>query len=409
MTEAQTISYLLDQSAEARQKNDWIKLEKLSIEIFQILYKKPNVDELSLKSLVQNYLSSIIGTGEFLIELKSADVKKYKEGLSKLEKFLMKKRYRFSTVPPIVNSAREIALLALEPTAANKNKISKHLRRIARPDIAIVLCNQALAISRTNYYSLTVLCGAYCDLNRFDEAITAAQTALKWSPEAMKIYPLTALVRVHTEKFKTNGDLAEIQQALKYGHRAIDIRLDSYIANAFIAAAMASADQSQIEYAKDVLEQAAPQESEIDIAALFQAYASSRALSPDAETERVFDEVDEDLKILASDSLVNLVVREMGFSPVILDLRKMPERFNSQGWFLQGSSRIECPQCGNAGLYSYRKHFKRFGKTLHYWGIVCVNCKSATDSIDYDNKLWQLIATDFEERYPVCNLCNLCS
>jgi hypothetical protein len=155
--------------------------------------------------------------------------------LAKLLEFLKNRPHHFSSIEPVLNSAQEIALLALDPIPANRNKISKHLREIARPDLSIVICNQILEKTRLNYYSLTVLCGAYCDLNQFDNAIEVAELALKFCPEASRTFPLNALVRAHTLKFKSNGDFLEIEMALAYGHTSIDIKLDSYGANAFIA------------------------------------------------------------------------------------------------------------------------------------------------------------------------------
>ena len=404
----ESLNNLLDQCASARTLGDWAKLEQLSIEVLRSIYKEANIDEGSLKVVIRNYLSSIVGTGEFLTKLDSQDSATYQEGLRKLLQFLERRAHHFTSIEPILQSAHEIALLALDPISANRNKIAKHLREIARPDLAVTICNQILEKTRLNYYSLTVLCGAYCDLDQFDKAIDAAEVGLKFSPGADKTYPLNALVRAHTLKFKSNGDLSEIEKAIDYGHQSIDLKLDIYAANAFVAAAIASAKEEEIEFAKQVLEKAEPQLRKVDIAALFQAAQAEQALAPAAQVIEEFDESFAEVYSTVFDSLFDLVLRDEGFIPKTIDARKMQERFGGEGWFLQGLSNVPCPTCEIVALHSYRKHFKRYGKDMHYWALVCDNCKTATDSIDYDKKAFTFISGDLEENFPVADLCLVC-
>ncbi len=399
---------LLNQSASARALNDWRKLEQLSIDVLRLIHSETKVDELDLKTVVKNYLSSIVGTGEFLTDLDSKHLSTYQEGLNKLLQFLKERPQFVSSIDYILQSANEIALLALHPITANRNKIAKHLREIARPDLAITICNQIISNSRLNYYSLTILCGAYCDLGNFDNAIEAAEVALKFTPNPNKTFPLNALVRAHTLKFKSNGDLSEIEKALKYGHESIELKLDIYSANAFIVAAIASAIEAEIEFAKEVLKKAEPQMREVDISALIQAARTAQALSPQAQVLESFDESNDDRYLGDFDSLLDLVMRDEGFVPQVLDVRKMPARFNSGGWFLQGLSEVPCPTCEKVALHAYRKHFKRYGKDMHYWALVCDVCRTATDSIDYDRREFTFIAGDLDERFPVGELCRFC-
>jgi len=398
---------LLDQAAHARASQDWSKLEALSVQVLQLAYKGTPVDQQTLKSVIQNYLASIIGTGDFLVKLESRDSSKYQEGINKLLHFLKKRPHYFESSADLVQAAQEITLLSLNPVPANRNKIGKLLRTLARPDIAILLCKQIVDTSRFNYYSLTVLCGAYCDLDRFDEAIEVAGTALKYSPEDGKAYPLTALVRAHTLKFKATGDIAEIELALEYGHRALALRIDSYAANAFVAAAIASGNADEIGYAQEVLGKAEPQLRTADIAALFQSYQASQALAPEASVVEVVDEFDEEY-FGDFDSLIDLVTREQGFYPVIPEVGNMLSRFVKGGWFFQGLSYSPCPRCEKVAIHSYRKHYQSYNKNMHYWGLVCNECKYATDSKDFDKRAFSLISKDLEVRFPVSELCHEC-
>ncbi|CAB5043701.1 unannotated protein [freshwater metagenome] len=403
------IPALLKQSEIARKFNDWAKLEDISIKIFQTANNGSLPDEDSLKKVVQNYLASIVGTGEFLTDLSHGNPEKYQAGLNKLLEFLSQKPHKFSSLDSIVHAAREISLLALDPKPANRNKIGRHLREIARPDIAIVICRQILEKTRLNYYSLTVICGAYCDLGEFDKAIDSAEIALKFQSDSGRTFALNALVRAHTLKFKATGDFSEIDKAISYGHDSIDLKLDSYAANAFIAAAIASMYENEIEYAREVLAQAEPQLKTPDISAIFQAYKTAQALAPTSEVVEVIDEFDDEGYLGSFNSLFDLVGRDEGFTPEVQDLRKMKDRFNQGGWFLQGLCNVPCPKCGTIALHSYRKHFKRYGKDMHYWALVCDFCKTASDSIDYDKKEFTFISGDLEDNFPVIELCNVCN
>ena len=404
----ESISLLLEQSQESRKSSDWTRLEEISISILQTLFKGNSLKDETLKQVIINYLSSIVGTGDFLTSLSSKDSDKYEEGLAKLNDFLEKKPHLFNSIDPIIQSGREIALLALEPTSQNRNKISKNLRAIARPDLAVIICMQILEVTRLNYYTLTVLCGAYCDLGYFDKAIEVAEKALKHDPGFGKTFVLNSLVRAHTLKFKTNGDFSEINTALEYAHQSIDLKLDSYSANSYMAAAVASMIDHEIENAKAVLAKAEPDLKVADINAMIQGAKAIQALSPNSIGIEIVDELDDDGFFGVFGSLLELVVRDEGFTPEVEDLRQMIPRFKSGGWFLQGLCNIICPKCEKIALHSYRKHFKRYGKEMHYWALVCDVCKTATDSADFDKKQFKSISDDLEKNYPVIELCNHC-
>jgi tetratricopeptide (TPR) repeat protein len=405
----ESISNLLEQSRTARNLSDWIKLEEISIKILQSLFKGGLLKEDSLKQVILNYLSSIVGTGDFLVNLTSGNSEKYQTGLAKLNDFLLKKPHYFNSIDPIIQSGREIALLALDPTSQNRNKISKNLREIARPDLAVEICKQILETTRLNYYTLTVLCGAFCDLGSFDEAIESAQKALKHDPGFGKTFVLNALVRAHTLKFKSNGDFQEINTALEYAHESINLKLDSYSANAYIAAAVASLKDDEIESAREVLSRAEPELKTADINAIIQAARATEASSPKSIGIEIFDELDDDGFSGGFGSLIDLVLRDEGFKAEIEDIRQMIPRFNSGGWFLQGMCNVPCPKCETVALHSYRKHFGRYGKEMHYWGLVCDTCKTATDSKSFEHKEFVLISSDLEKNFPVVELCSECN
>lgn len=399
---------LLEESAAARASSDWPKLQELSVSILRLLGRTKTLEEKTLLEIVQNYLSSIVGSGQFLTLLSSKSPSDYYNGLAKLETFLKQRNYEFQSVDYVIQAARQIALLSLDSTLSNRNKISSYLRKIARPDISIEICKQVLEISRLNYYALTILCSAYCDLAEFDKAIECAEKALKHQPQEGKSYVLNALTRAHTQKFKSIGDFGEIEKALDYGHKSLELKLDVYSANSFIAAAIASGYEQEIEHAKDALLKAEPEIRKPEVEAIFQAFQAAQALTPHVSVVEAIDELDDQIYVGAFDSVFELVNKDEGFSPTVLNVRKMPERFHSEGWFLQGMSNIPCPICDTISLHSYRKHFRRYGKTMHYWCLVCDSCRTATDSIDYARQDFEYISGDLEERFPVQSLCSLC-
>ena len=401
------ITRLLNECKIARDSENWKQLESLSIQVLREFGKSLEYEESNLKSIVQNYLASIVGSGDFLIHLKGAVSIEYQEGLTKLIDFLMKRPLYFKEVAPLLQAAQEIVLLSVNPTPANRNKIAKLSREISRPDIAILICKQVLDETRLNYYALTVLCGAYCDLSEFDNAIEAATLALKHSPRDGMSYPLNSLVRAHTLKFKSNGDLSEIEKAIEYSHQSLAIKVDTAAVNSYIAAAVASENEAEIENAKTMLKSTEPQLRTADIAAIIEAFAASKALRESFDNsdheEETEDPIFDDL-----DSLFDLVGRKENFIPFVSEDRGQRHRYIKSGWFYQGASGIACPKCGLFKLNSYRKHFKRYGKELHYWAIVCNHCKTATDSLGIEDKVFESISKDLDVRHPLSLICPEC-
>lgn len=392
----------------ARSQSDWSTLEDISIQSLRTIYKRLPLNEIELREVIRNYLSAIVGTGGFLTNLESNDSLKYEDGLAKLFDYLRSRPTNFSVVERTLQAGLEIGLLSRDPITADRNKIASHLREVARPDISVTICLQILNESRLNYYSRTILCGAYCDLDQLDDAIDSAEVALKFSSGAAITYALNALVRAHTLKFKKNGDFSEIQKALTYGRQSINLHLDTYSANAFVAAAIASLDEKEIEHAKEVLARSEPQMLNFEIDALLRRYKVVQQKERRAEVVEVIDESTDNIFVGGFDTLYDLVRRDEGFYPEVLDLRGMPQRFSQDGWFLQGLSKVPCPTCEVVALHAYRKHFNRYEKDMHYWALVCDHCKTATDSIDYDKKVFTFISGDLEDNFPVTELCVVC-
>ena len=108
------------------------------------------------------------------------------------------------------------------------------------------------------------------------------------------------------------------------------------------------------------------------------------------------------------DSLNAICERLFKFIPKIIDERQKPIRFASSGWAYQNRASLNCPSCGNSYLMVFRKHFKKFAKDMHYWGIVCSICKDAKDSKDFSRDFIRRIALELEDSSPIANTCGVC-
>ena len=111
---------------------------------------------------------------------------------------------------------------------------------------------------------------------------------------------------------------------------------------------------------------------------------------------------------LSADSLVSICERRFGFIPVIPLDRQQSMRFSSDGWFYQGDSISKCSKCGNEGVEVIRKHFKKFAREMHYWGILCPACKTAVDSKEFDKSTIRDLNDRLEKVHPVNQICPTC-
>jgi hypothetical protein len=111
---------------------------------------------------------------------------------------------------------------------------------------------------------------------------------------------------------------------------------------------------------------------------------------------------------LPADSLVSICERKFGFTPAISLDRQQSMRFSSGGWFYQGNSILKCAKCGNVKSEVIRKHFKKFARDMHYWGILCPDCKTAVDSKEFDKSTIRDLTDRLEKEHPVNQACPTC-
>lgn len=405
------ITELLEGCRVARKTNDWPRLEMLTSQILE-LAQISNLDDKTLIQTIRNYLSSIIGTGEFVVFLEAKNLLVFEKGLLKLKAFLKDKPHIHKSVSRYESAADEIRLLCLNPISSNRTKIARSLRILARPDLAIEILEDQLQFSGKNYYTLTTLCGAYCDIYRFDKAIELAEQALRFNPVDGRMYPLNALTRAHTQRFKKDGDVEDIEKALIYAKASIDLRIDAYSARSYIAAAIASGDESEIEIAKAIINQTENLSQSVDENALIAAYEAASEV-PSEMIEAYFNDTNESADGEINDSSFEFNVFQIcsdmyGWEPNCSLERSMTERFSKPGWFFQNDSDLKCPNCESPKLSSIRKHYVSFGKPAHYWALVCRGCRQVMDSIGFEKRFRSLLKEEFDDAWPTEDLCPIC-
>jgi hypothetical protein len=110
----------------------------------------------------------------------------------------------------------------------------------------------------------------------------------------------------------------------------------------------------------------------------------------------------------SADSLMSFCERLFKFIPGIKEDRQKPLRFASSGWVYQNRVSLNCPTCNNPNLLVFRKHFKKFAKDMHYWGIVCSVCRDAKDSKDFTKDFIKKVGLELEETTPIGENCGIC-
>jgi hypothetical protein len=196
-----------------------------------------------------------------------------------------------------------------------------------------------------------------------------------------------------------------------YAKASIDLRVDAYSARSYIAAAIASRYEVEIENAKAIINKTENSRHSVDENALIAAYEAANEI-PAEMIEAYFNETQEsEVEEIAESSLelnvFQICLEKYGWEPNCASKRNMTERFSNLGWFFQNDSDLNCPNCDSPKLSSIRKHYVSFGKPSHYWALVCRGCRQVTDSIglNLNNVLWK---KEFDGVCPIVDICPTC-
>lgn len=187
---------LLEEYTSAYRSKQWETLEQVGKRIGLLIGGEFVGTVKEIHQISKLYLGTLLGTGDFLMESNLEFEGKFKSGLTVVENYANKSKIEVKTsLTPLVKSGYEIQLFLTKKQSDTRNKAASALRKLARPDLSIVLATQQLEITRLNYYSLVVRAAAYSDLSLFSKAIEDGQKALKFTPSENKYFALGALSR----------------------------------------------------------------------------------------------------------------------------------------------------------------------------------------------------------------------
>jgi tetratricopeptide (TPR) repeat protein len=226
---------LLAEYTSAYKSQQWEKLEQIGQRIGLLIGGEFNGTVGEIHQISKLYLGSLLGTGEFLTNSNSELEDRFESGLTFVENYSNTSKIEVKTsLTPLVKSGYEIQLFLTKRQSDARNKAASALRKLARPDLSIILTTQQLEITRLNYYSLVVRAAAYSDLSLFSKAIDDGQKALKFTPSENKYFALGTLSRAYINRFKQTGEISDSEIAFELAEKSFNLKPDDYSANTFL-------------------------------------------------------------------------------------------------------------------------------------------------------------------------------
>lgn len=226
---------LLKEYTSAYRSKQWETLEQVGKLIGQLVGGEFAGTVKEIHQISKLYLGSLLGTGDFLMNSNPEFEGRFKSGLTVVENYANRSKIEVKTsLTPLVKSGYEIQLFLTKKQSDTRNKAASALRKLARPDLSIVLATQQLEITRLNYYSLVVRAAAYSDLSLFSKAIEDGQKALKFTPSENKYFALGTLSRAYINRFKQTGDISDSEIAFELAEKSFNLKPDEYAANTFL-------------------------------------------------------------------------------------------------------------------------------------------------------------------------------
>lgn len=226
---------LIQEYTQAYNAKQWEALEKIGQRIGIIIGGEFTGTVQDIRELSRVYLGALLGSGDCLSKKDSELEQLFKHGLTSIENYSKKSKIATETLlTPIIKGAYEIQLFLTKKQSDSRNKAASALRKLSRPDLAVVLTTQQLEITRLNYYSLVVRGAAYSDLSHFSLAIADLQKALKFSPSDKKYFALASLSRAYINRFQQTGEISDSEIAFDLAKNCFELKPDEYSANTFL-------------------------------------------------------------------------------------------------------------------------------------------------------------------------------
>jgi len=226
---------LLEEYSSAYRSQHWDALEQIGQRIGLLIGSEFSGTVQEIHEISRAYLGSLIGSGDFLTKSNPELENQFGYGLTFIENYSHGSTIEIKTsLSPLVKSGYEIQLFLTKKQSDTRNKAASALRKLARPDLAIILTTQQLEITRLNYYSLGIRSAAYSDLSNFSRAIADGQKALKFSPSEKKNFVLVSLARAYINRFKQTGEISDSEMAFELAEKSFELKPDDYSANIFL-------------------------------------------------------------------------------------------------------------------------------------------------------------------------------
>ena len=226
---------LVEKYNRAYKSQEWTDLQSIGLELGELIGGGFKGTVRDIREISKIYLGSLIGSGDFLTKNDSELEAIFSNGINVIENYIGNAITDVKTsLTSLVKNGYEIQLFLVKKQSDSRNKAASALRKLARPDLAILLTTQQLEITRLNYYSLAVRASAYSDLSSYSKAIIDGQKALKFSPPDKKHFSLVVLAKAYVNRFRQTGEISDAEMAFDLAEKSFRLKPDEYSANTFL-------------------------------------------------------------------------------------------------------------------------------------------------------------------------------
>ena len=226
---------LVEKYNRAYKSQEWNDLQSIGLELGELIGGGFKGTVRDIREISRIYLGSLIGSGDFLTKNNSELEAIFSNGINVLENYIGNAMTDVKTsLTSLVKNGYEVQLFLVKKQSDSRNKAASALRKLARPDLAILLTTQQLEITRLNYYSLVVRASAYSDLSSYSKAIIDGQKALKFSPPDKKPFSLVVLAKAYVNRFRQTGEISDAEMAFDLAEKSFRLKPDEYSANTFL-------------------------------------------------------------------------------------------------------------------------------------------------------------------------------
>jgi tetratricopeptide (TPR) repeat protein len=226
-------------------RRDWRELDRLTLRALEQGRIK-NLEGSTMESLAARYLAAALREGEALATAGEIPVEIHQR-VEVLTGWCAKNVYWLLTSDPI-RAMHEIILLSTSAVDMDRCKVASALRKISRPDVAIIVADSVLEHSPLNYCALATKGAARTDLGDYDVAIELLAAASRpFHPVDGKDRPLNALSRALRLRGQITGEIGDLEDAADAASMAFEVNPCIPTIRTYLAAVEAMGDDELAE------------------------------------------------------------------------------------------------------------------------------------------------------------------